>query len=194
MDASAHVAVPASISAPSSDGPGVATDPATRERALVASARDGDREAFEQLYRTHVAAIARHVRLRLGRTDEDVVAEVFLRAWRGIESYRDTGVAFGAWLHGIARHVVVDEFRARSRSLPVAEVPEVAVEPRTADLLALRDAIERLSSQHRQVIEMKYLTGLTNDEVAAALGTTPSAVNSMQWRALRALREGLEER
>jgi len=158
---------------------------------LVALAAEGDADAFEHLYRAHVDGVARHVRFRLGRADEDVVAEVFVRAWAGIASYRDLGRPFGAWLFGIARHVVADELRSRSRTFPVAEAPERADEPMTADLLALRHAIDRLPDDQRQAVELRYLVGLSNDEVAAAMGTTASAVNTKRWRALRSLRDAL---
>lgn len=164
-------------------------DPDTheRERALVSRAQGGDREAFGELYRTHAPAVARLVRFRMGTEDEDAVAEVFFRAWRGLGGYRDTGVPFSAWLYGIARHVAIDELRKRHRAEPTDELPDREVEPMTADLLTLRGAIEQLPTEQRQVIELKYLVGLTNDEVASAMGCTPGAVNAKQWRALRAL-------
>jgi RNA polymerase sigma-70 factor (ECF subfamily) len=167
----------------------------TDERELAALAAEGDTDAFEELYRTHVEGVARHVRFRLGRADEYVVAEVFVRAWAGISSYQDRGRPFGAWLFGIARHVIADEFRAGSRTVPVAEVAEQADEPMTAELLSLRQAIDRLPDDQRQAVELRYLVGLTNDEVAAAMETTASAVNTKRWRALRALRDvlGAEE-
>jgi RNA polymerase sigma-70 factor, ECF subfamily len=182
-----------SISAPVPDTQDEHRDRAAYETTLIASAADGDADAFEELYRTHVAGVARHVRLRLGRADEDAVAEVFVRAWAGISSYRDLGRPFGAWLFGIARHVIADEFRARSRTIPVADPPERAVEPMTAELLELREAIDRLPEDQRQVIELRYLAGLTNDEVAAAMETSPSAVNTKRWRALLVLRDVLKD-
>jgi RNA polymerase sigma-70 factor (ECF subfamily) len=186
MDAARFQPAPASISPVPPDRQGETRD-RTAEAELVARAQEGDRGAFEELYRSHVAGVARTVRYRLGRVDEDVVAEVFVRAWRALPRYRATGSGFGAWLGGICRHLVVDEFRARGRAVPVAEVPDRSVEPMTADLLALRDAIDLLPTEQRQIVELKYLVGLTNEEVAAALHTTPGAVNAKQWRALRAL-------
>jgi RNA polymerase sigma-70 factor, ECF subfamily len=182
---------PLSISAPSPDTEGEGADRAAYERELVALAADGDAHAFEELYRTHVGGVARTVRLRLGRPSEDVVAEVFVRAWAGISSFRDVGRPFGAWLFGIARHVIADEFRARSRSFPVADAPDRGAEPMTAELLSLRDAIDRLPDDQRQVVELRYLAGLTNAEVAAAMGVSASAVNTKRWRALCALRDVL---
>lgn len=170
-------------------------DPDVRahERELVGRAQGGDREAFEELYRTHAPAVARLVRFRLGAEDEDAVAEVFFRAWRGLATYRDTGAPFSAWLYGIARHVAIDAVRTRGRMEPTDQLPDREVDPMTADLLSLHGAIEHLPTEQRQVIELKYLVGLTNDEVAAALGCSAGAVNAKQWRALRALAGELGE-
>jgi RNA polymerase sigma-70 factor, ECF subfamily len=186
-------AAPANISRRSPDGKGEEPDRA-HERALVQRAQDGDRDAFGELYRIHLPAVARLVRFRLGAPDEDAVAEVFLRAWRGIGGYRDQGVPFAAWLHGIARHISVDEFRKRGRVEPVEHVPDRGEDPMTAELMTLHGAIERLPTEQRQVIELKYLVGMSNDEVAAVTGTTAGAVNAKQWRALRTLADILGER
>jgi RNA polymerase sigma-70 factor (ECF subfamily) len=184
---------PANISRPSTDRKGEEPDRA-HERALVRRAQDGDRDAFGELYRIHLPAVARLVRFRLGGADEDVVAEVFLRAWRGVDGYRDRGVPFAAWLYGIARHVSVDELRKRGRVEPVEQVPDRGEDPMTAELLTLHGAIDRLPTEQRQVIELKYLVGMSNDEVAAVTGTTSGAVNAKQWRALRTLADILGER
>ena len=138
MEVSAFQSSAANISRVSSDGKGDEPDGRAHERALVARAKDGDRDAFGALYREHVGAVARLVRFRLGREDEDAVSEVFLRAWRGLATYRDTGVPFAAWLYGIARHVAVDALRASVRTEPRAELPDVEVEPMTAELMTLQ--------------------------------------------------------
>ena len=178
----------ANISGVSLDRKGVdQPDERARERALVRRAQDGDRDAFGELYRTHLPAVARLVRFRLGAPDEDVVSEVFLRAWRGLDRYRDTGVPFVGWLFGIARNVAIDQIRSRGRTEPRDVLPDRGIEPMTAELMTLRDAIDRLPTEQRQVIELKYLAACSNDEVAAAMGTTPGAVNAKQWRALKSL-------
>ncbi len=195
MEVSAfHGGSSANISPSGLDRKGDDPDGRQHERALVRRAQDGDREAFGELYRTHLPAVARLVRFRLGHEDEDSVSEVFLRAWRGLSSYRDTGAPFVAWLYGIARHVAVDALRRQGRDDPRDELPDRAVEPMIAEVLTLRGAIDGLPTEQRQVIELKYLVGMTNDEVAAAMETTPGAVNARQWRALKALAEILEER
>jgi RNA polymerase sigma-70 factor, ECF subfamily len=183
----------ANISRLSSDGKGEEPDGRAAERALVERAKAGDRDAFGVLYKEHAAAVARVVRFRSGRDDEDAVSEVFLRAWRGLANYRDTGVPFSAWLYAIARHVAIDLLRTSARSEPRADVPDREVDEMTAELLTLHDAIEQLPTEQRQVIELKYLVGMTNAEVAAAMDTSTGAINAKQWRALRALAEVLED-
>src|SRR5204863_7817433 len=154
---------PANISPPSLDGKcGSEPDGREHERALVRRAQDGDRDAFGELYRTHLPAVSRLVRFRVGAENEDVVSDVFLRAWRGLASYRDTGVPFAAWLYGIARHVAIDALRRQGRDEPRDEVPDRAVDPMTAEVLTLRGAIDELPTEQRQVIELKYLVGMSN--------------------------------
>jgi len=193
MEVSEFHASVANISTLPSDGKDAEAVGRAHERALVARAKDGDRDAFGALYRDHVGAVSRVVRFRVGREDEDAVSEVFLRAWRGLATYRDTGVPFAAWLYGIARHVAVDALRAAGRTEPRADLPDQQVDPMTAELLTLHDAIEQLPTEQRQVIELKYLVGMTNAEVADAMDTTTGAINAKQWRALKALADLLEE-
>jgi RNA polymerase sigma-70 factor (ECF subfamily) len=165
------------------------------DRELARKAQEGDGGAFDQLYRTHYAAVYRLARFHLGPDADDAAAETFVRAWAALPTYRNTGVPFVAWLYGIARHVVADEFRRRSRMEPRAELPDSPVEIRGADdRLDLRAAIDRLPEEQRLVIELKFLAGLKNPEIATLLGTSIGAVNAKQWRALNALNEALAER
>lgn len=162
---------------------------------LVQRAGRGDRDAFGELYRMYHGAIFRMVRYRLfGDGVEDAVAETFVRAWSALPRYRDTGAPFVAWLYGIARHVVMDELARRRRVQPLGELPERILEWAQEDRLALAEAMAKLPKEQRQVIELKFLLRLTNEEVGAALGKSPGAVNAQQWRALRALRGLLEAR
>jgi RNA polymerase sigma-70 factor (ECF subfamily) len=167
------------------------------DRGLVRRAQDGDREAFGRLFQLHHAAVFRMVRFALGSGGadaEDAAAETFVRAWKALPRYRDTGVPFVSWLYGIARHVVADEHRRGMRTEPRDALPDVGRLELHDDRLDLATAIERLPEEQRLVIEMKYFAGLTNPEVAALLGTTTGAVNARQWRALKTLNATLGER
>ncbi|MEO8293664.1 MAG: sigma-70 family RNA polymerase sigma factor, partial [Actinomycetota bacterium] len=161
---------------------------------LVDAAREGDKDAFGRLYRIHSAAITRMVRFHLGADHEDAVSEVFVRAWSALPRYRVTGAPFSAWLYGIARHVVTDEIRRRIRTTPSDRIPDGVTPAAGEDRLMIAEALAKLPDTQRQVIELKYLLGMKNPEVAEALGISTGAVNAKQWRALAALRTSLEER
>ncbi len=166
---------------------------------LVDRAREGDAEAFGELYRMYHGAIYRAVRHRLGGTEgvEDAVAETFVRAWAALPRYRRRGVPFVAWLYGIARHVALDEIARRRRVWPVAEASDRPAAGGAGgeedDRVDLSRALARLPEEQRQVLEMRFFLGLSNAEVGAVLGRTPGAVNALQWRALRMLRGLLQE-
>jgi RNA polymerase sigma-70 factor (ECF subfamily) len=164
----------------------------TAEADLVAAAQGGDRDAFARLYVLHRPAIFRMARFHVGGAAEDAVSEVFVRAWKSLGRYVDTGRPFVAWLYGIARHVLVDELRSR-RARPVATVPDGPDRsPDPDDRLQVAAALRRVPDDQRRVIEMKFFLGMANPEVAAALGKSVGAVNALQWRALQALRDLME--
>ena len=87
----------------------------TRERSLVDRAREMDAAAWDELYRLHYGAIQRYALFRLADATaaDDIAAEVFLEAVRGIGKYRYRGIAFRAWLYRIAHNLTAD-FRRRA--------------------------------------------------------------------------------
>lgn len=165
-------------------------DPVAR---LVERAKDGDKDAFGQIFRLHRDAIYRFASTHLREQADDIVAEVFTRAWIHLPRYNYGGVPFAAWLYGIARHVIADEIGRQTRTEPRSELPESISEWVEDDRLALAEAIRKLPHDQRKVIEMKFLLGMRNPEVAAAMDTTTNAVNAKQWRALTTLRDELEK-
>jgi RNA polymerase sigma-70 factor (ECF subfamily) len=190
-------ATSAYIPTSSHDGNGDVRDLAEARRrveaSFVARAKEGDRDAFGELYTRIRPAVYRLAWFRAGDAAEDIVAETFLRAWTSLPRHRDTGAPFSAWIYGIARHVAIDEVRRNGRCEPRADPPDRGFSEPVDDRLALAEAMDRLPEEHRQVIEMKYLVGLTNPEIAATLGITTGAVNAKRYRALRSLRDLLDD-
>lgn len=191
--ASALAPVP-NISGPTVDWTGDEAETGAHEpHDWIDRARAGDKHAFGELYKRYRPAIFRLVRASLGADADDAVAETFMRAWAALPRYRKTGAPFAAWLYGIARHVVVDTLRSQQRTQAREHLPETATSDRRDDNLDLAAAIARLPKRQRQVVEMKYLMGFTNPEVARSLGISIGAVNAKQWRALRTLEKMLEQ-
>ena len=106
-----------------------------------------------------------------------------------------------AWLIGIARHKLVDHWRRLEREQ--RRIQAVADEPDAADadddpwdahldVLAARDALERLGAHHRSALTLRYLDGLSVPEVAEVLGRTVHATEALLVRARRAFRDVYE--
>lgn len=169
---------------------------------LVARAQRGDGEAFARIYDRYLDQIYGfiHYKVRDRQLAEDLTADVFLRAFRNVSSFRWQGVDLGAWLTTIARNRVTDHFKsARTRlERPVEEIrdgatlnaehPEEALLAR--DLAgALEQAMQRLKDGHREVVFLRFMQGLSVAETAQAMQRTEGAVKALQYRALHALAE-----
>jgi RNA polymerase sigma-70 factor (ECF subfamily) len=168
----------------------------TKERVaeLVTQAQQKDRDAFEQLYLLYYRPIYTLARFYLPGQAEDIVAETFLRAWGALERYRDMGRPFAAWLYAIARHIVADELKARRRTEPRSELPDRPIDWDHDDRLVLAMGLARLSKTQRVVVELKYLIGLSHQEIADILHKSIGAVKALRWRALRNLSAYMGER
>lgn len=162
--------------------------------ALAARARLGDRDAYALIYKRYYGPITRIAWANLpSAAVEDAVAETFARAWTALPRYRTTGVPFVAWLYAIARHVITDAHRRARREVPAADLAAPPFEGQSDDRVILSLALGQLPADQRRVIELKFYLGLTNSDVGRALGKSPGAVNTTQWRALARLRAILGE-
>jgi len=174
--------------------------PATEVKALVERAQGGDRGALEELYLLHFDRIYSYLHLSVGnRHDaEDLTTQTFLKMLESIGRFRWQAVPFSAWLFRIAHNLAMDHFRARRRVQAEDELPELPeLEESSAEEQAMHSIgqagmlalIERLSSEQRQVLTLKFLFGLANAEVSGILGKTEGAVKSLQHRALASLQK-----
>ncbi len=172
---------------------------AVRLRALVDLAREGDAEAYGQLYDHYVTGIFRFVYYRTGSQQlaEDLTSETFIRGLRAIQRFSWQGKDFGAWLTTIARNLIADHYKSsRSRLEIVSDsMPE---DSRTVDgpeheVMALIsnellfEAVNGLPTEQRECILMRFIQGLSIAETAAALGRSEGAIKQLQLRAVRAL-------
>lgn len=130
---------------------------------------------------------------------EDLVQEVFLRAWLRAETYRPELGPVRGWLFGIARNLAIDAARARASRPTLAE--DNAAETGSVDAgferleqrIVLAEALARLTSDHRRALVEVAIRERTVGEAAAVLGVPPGTVKSRLFYALKALRLILEE-
>ncbi|MCC6905339.1 MAG: sigma-70 family RNA polymerase sigma factor [Anaerolineae bacterium] len=167
----------------------------SEEATLVRLAAAGDSEAFVVLYRSHMAAIYRYIYLRVRQVAEaeELTEETFLRAWQALPGYEIREVGFAAWLYRIAHNLVIDH--GRKDRLPVVdsadtEWPDEA-SPSVEQYLqagetrdALHRAIGQLNSNEQQVIVLRFIEGLSHQQVAVIMGKSPEACRVLQHRAL----------
>ncbi|QQU77800.1 sigma-70 family RNA polymerase sigma factor [Corynebacterium striatum] len=172
---------------------------------LVPLAIDGNLRALQSIMRIIHPQVLRYCRARIGGgrqpTPEDVTQEICLAVATSIGSYEDKGRPFMAYVYGIAFNKVTDAHRAmgRDQSNPTEEVPEGATKEANPEETALvadgsnrvRELLDTLSDKARSIIILRVFVGLSAEETAEIVGSTPGAVRVAQHRALSQLRKAI---
>ena len=159
---------------------------------LVASAVRGDRHAREELLALIRPPVLSYCRARLGLQEsvrysaDDVAQEICAAVAGALPTYRLKGLSFRAFVYGIAAHKVTDAFRAagRDRTEPMAELPDTpdaADDPEHRLLGAeraehLRALLTHLTQHQQEVLVLRLAVGLSTEETAQAVQSTPGAV------------------
>jgi RNA polymerase sigma-70 factor (ECF subfamily) len=179
--------------------------PGNDREALISAAVKGDSAAIDDVFRWIQPLVLRYCRNRVGGQErtftsaDDVAQEVCIAALTALPSYRYQGRQFLPFVYGIAAHKVADARRsaARNRTEPVPDVPDtrdLADGPETQVMngeFAARMVrlLESVSDRQRQILDLRVRMGLSAEETAEALGSTPGAVRVAQHRALNRLRD-----
>ena len=174
------------------------------DRDLVLRLQRRDPQALAELYdrygRIAFALILRVV--RDNRIAEDLVQETFLRLWNRVHAFEAANGALGPWLLSLARNRAIDYLRSgtgrdrRSLDLEAANHPSLYT-CMESDLLfsdsarRVNSAIQKLSAQQREVVELAYFEGLSQSEMADRLGQPLATVQIWLRAALNSLRDDL---
>ena len=181
------------------------TDARTMIDTLVAGAVGGDTRARDDLLTVIHPLVLKYCRARLGRQEslmssaDDVAQDVCMAVVSALPNYQLKGLSFRAFVYGIAAHKVTDAFRAigRNRAEPVADLPDgpVSADGPEHRLLAaemsarLGRLLNHLTPRQREVLVLRLAVGLSAEETAQAVRSTPGAVRVTQHRALGRLRK-----
>jgi RNA polymerase sigma-70 factor, ECF subfamily len=167
--------------------------------SLVRLASEGDRSAFERLYREHVGRVYALCRRLTGNSAEaeDMTQEAFVRAWQKLSTFEGRS-RFSSWLRRLAVNVVINARRAQGRSLalePIAEGvpghdPSGPVHPAGAGD-DLEQAISGLPEGARFVFVLHDVQGYKHEEIAEMTGTAVGTSKAHLHRARKLLREAL---
>ena len=183
----------------------VTTDlPEARDRELVQRIGRGDEDAFRGLfgrYAPSAMALARRV-ARQPFLAEEIVQEAFLAVWRNPSGYDQQRGSVRAWLMGMVHHRAVDAVRreeSQRRRVEESMVSDPVVSPDPADDVAdqidlpeerkaVREALDALPNEQRQVIELMYFGGLSQSAISDQLGLPLGTVKSRTLLGMRRLR------
>jgi RNA polymerase sigma-70 factor (ECF subfamily) len=178
------------------------------DRELLAAIRSRDTGALDRLYRGH-ASLVMGLAMRILQDDaaaEEVAQDVFLYVWQQAERYDATRGTLASWLVTLTRSRSIDRVRARASQVRRVEglTRDAAAElPPTIDPLIdlvleerrvrVRRALETLSSEQRQALEIAYFEGLSHSEIAVRLGAPLGTVKTRIRQGMLRLREVLGE-
>ena len=199
MRAFNHKTVSAESTVRPAAGRTAAHDQAVIEK-LVDKAAAGNFEAFGKIYGIYLDQIYRYVfyQVRDKMTAEDVTEEVFIKAWQAIASCKGKGRTFSAWLYRIAHNHMINTLRNAQKSVSIEQGNMTGLRDNKLEIekrlehQELLELVDYLPENQRQVIILKFITGLNNREIAAVMHKKEGAVRILQMRALMALRQKLD--
>jgi RNA polymerase sigma-70 factor, ECF subfamily len=173
------------------------------DEVLIARIAGGDRLAMQVLYARHHVRVYRFI-LRLTRnkaTAEDMISEVFLEIWRSAGKFEGRSQV-STWMLSIARFKTLSALRKRSEEElddgvaeqieDHADDPETSLAKKDKGAL-LRECMNALSAEHREVIDLVYYHEKSVDEVASIVGIPAATVKTRMFYARKKLSELLRE-
>jgi RNA polymerase sigma-70 factor, ECF subfamily len=163
----------------------------------IRRAKEGDRDALRFLYVRYADNLYGYVRsiVRDEHAAEDITQDLFAKLPSALARYEPRRVPFAAWILRVARNLALDHLRAQ-RAVPCAEVRPV--EPLADDFSferssALRDALDALPRDQRQVLILRHVAGMTPGEIARSLGKSEGSIHGLHHRGRRTLQRELSE-
>ncbi len=165
---------------------------------ILGAAQVGAPWALTRLYDAFAPPIHGYMRLRGGSEPDELTSDVFVGAFRNLESFAGGEHQFRAWLFTIARRRLVDDRRRNGRRMPTRPLDDAGTDVTGGDVEAealdrigderVRRLLATLSPDQQDVLLLRLVADLTVDEIATALGKRPGAVKALQRRALATLR------
>jgi len=171
---------------------------------LLERLRSFDGDALAEVYDQYAPALYRYAYRLTGHreTAEDIVSEVFNRFLNALKRDGGPETQVSAWLYRVAHNLVVDFYRRQPVQDPI-DIEDVILAGREDSHTDVerqelaeraRMALQQLTPLQQQIIVLRFLEEMSNEEVAAVVQKTVGAVKALQHRALGSLRRVLEEK
>jgi RNA polymerase sigma-70 factor (ECF subfamily) len=166
-------------------------------------AQKGDEEAFARLWREFQPGLLRYLKVKAAPAAEDLAADTWFRAVKGLPAFRGDSDAFHAWLFTMARNRLTDWYRASERRVEFIGVTNLAVMPASNNVEAeaeeksgIDKAVEliaSLPSDQGEAVMLRVVAGLDVPLVATIMERSTGSVRVLCHRGLRRLEHLLEE-
>ncbi len=138
------------------------------------------------LYDEYFDRIAHYIYVRIGDRNEaeDLAGDVFVKALESLKSYKERGIPMQAWLFRIAHNALVDHLRKKGRvtTVPIEGVTimtredPVAVAEKSIEMEKVSEAMQKLTPEQREVVQLRFFGGLSSKEVGAILQKSDGTV------------------
>ncbi|MFN0048584.1 MAG: RNA polymerase sigma factor [Cytophagales bacterium] len=170
------------------------------EEELVSKLKKRDKTAFSALYDSYSDALYGII-LKIVRTDppaEDVMQEAFVKIWRKIDDFNPEKGTIFTWMLNISRNTGIDTTRSENYKKSAAaydvventkKIDAFRNETYKTDHIGVKEIVERLKPEHKEIIDLIYFNGFTQSEVAEHLQMPLGTVKTRVKLAMNHLRE-----
>lgn len=168
---------------------------------LVEETQKGNTKAFGELYDIYFEQIHKYIYYKVSQHQvDDLVCTVFIKAWTKIKKYKKSSCPFSSWLFRIAHNTIIDHYRTHKEFYELEEKisdeetfnPQVLTEKKLNSERVHR-ALKKLNKNHQEIILLKFMNELSNKEIGKMMQMNESNVRTLQFRALKKLKEIMEE-
>lgn len=168
---------------------------------LVKQTQKGDQAAFALLYDEFAQRLYAYIRIKVADTEkaEDILQDVFLKAWQGCRTLQIKDLNFSAWLYKVTANTINDFYRKKYRepnTVPLEEAKEVAGVDDTAldagrrlEKRVIEQTLAKLPDHYKEVIELRFLQDFSVADTAQILGRNSITVRVWQHRAIKQLEQ-----
>lgn len=169
--------------------------------SLVKQVQAGDQAAFGTLYDEFAQRLYAFIRIKVSTSEEaeDILQEVFLKAWTGCRSLKLSNLNFSAWLYKVTANTINDYYRKKYRepkTVSIEESQEIADENHSADSASnglaksvINRTLAQLPAHYKEVIELRYFQEFSVAETAEIMGKNSVTIRVWQHRAIKRLEQ-----
>ena len=170
------------------------------EDRLLARARQGNRKAITSIYEAYFDAVYNFIRWRVNdpTTAEDLTSEVFIKLLNALQSPQAPQHSLRGWLFRVARNVLADHYRYATDTSELDDTMAAPDDPEAQlvqmmDAERVRQAIGTLAPPQQEVLILRFGQMMSVQDTSAIMEKSVSAIKSLQFRAINALRDALRE-